>query len=138
MKKLVTPFIVFTALSWAYFSIPAQAAETITVKGSDTMVILGQRLAEEYMKKNKDVSIKVTGGGSGTGIAALLNKTTNLADSSRPIKNDERKKAKESGIEISEYKIALDGLAIIVNRENPINELTLKQLMGIYTGYYKN
>ena len=72
-------------------------AESITVKGSDTMVILGQRLAEEYMNKNKDVTIQVTGGGSGTGIAALLNKTTNLANSSRPIKDAEAKRQGKQG-----------------------------------------
>lgn len=92
----------FAGLLGILFSYPVHAAETITVKGSDTMVILGQRLAEEYMKTNKDVSIQVTGGGSGTGIAALLNKTTNLANSSRPIKDSEAKKAREMGIEITE------------------------------------
>jgi len=115
-----------------------KAAESITVKGSDTMVILGQRLAEEYMNKNKDVTIQVTGGGSGTGIAALLNKTTNLANSSRPIKDAEAKKAREAGGEITEVKIAMDGLAVVVNRENSVSELTMKQILGIYTGHYKN
>ena len=94
MKKFVASLIMFAGLSGVVCYNPAQAAENITVKGSDTMVILGQRLAEEYMNKNKDVSIQVTGGGSGTGIAALLNKTTNLANSSRPIKDAEAKKAR--------------------------------------------
>ncbi len=138
MKRLIKSLIILSCLYGMSSYNQAKAAESITVKGSDTMVILGQRHAEEYMKKNKDVTIQVTGGGSGTGIAALLNKTTNLANCSRLINDAELKKAKDNGIEIAEYKIALDGLAVIVNRENPINELTMKQLMGIYTGYYKN
>lgn len=139
MKRIIMSLIMMAiGLSWAHAYHCAEAAENITVKGSDTMVILGQRLAEEYMNKNKDVSIQVTGGGSGTGIAALLNKTTNLANSSRPIKDNETKKTRETGIEITEVKIALDGLAVVVNRENPVNELTMKQLMGIYIGHYKN
>jgi len=139
MKRLIMPLIMMAiGLSGAHTYHCAEAAENITVKGSDTMVILGQRLAEEYMAKNKDASIQVTGGGSGTGIAAILNKTTNLANSSRPIKDSETKKARETGVEITEVKIALDGLAVVVNRENPVNELTMKQLMGIYIGHYKN
>ncbi|MDO8132505.1 MAG: substrate-binding domain-containing protein, partial [Candidatus Brocadiales bacterium] len=92
MKRLIKSLIVFSCLFGALSYNHVKAAENITVKGSDTMVVLGQRLAEEYMKKNKDVSIQVTGGGSGTGIAALLNNTTNLANSSRPIKDVEAKK----------------------------------------------
>src|SRR3990167_9241839 len=138
MKKFVALLIMFAGLSGVVCYNPAQAAENITVKGSDTMVILGQRLAEEYMNKNKDVTIQVTGGGSGTGIAALLNKTTNLANSSRPIKDAEAKKAREAGGEITEVKIAMDGLAVVVNRGNPVSELTMKQILGIYTGHYKN
>lgn len=138
MKGIIRSLIVFSCLYGMWSNNEAKAAENITVKGSDTMVILGQRLAEEYMNKNKDVTIQVTGGGSGTGIAALLNKTTNLANSSRPIKDAEAKKAREAGVEITEIKIALDGLAVVVNRGNPVSELTMKQLLGIYTGNYKN
>ena len=138
MKKLVASLIMFAGLSGVVCYNPVQAAENITVKGSDTMVILGQRHAEEYMKKNKDVAIQVTGGGSGTGIAALLNNTTNLANSSRPIKDVEAKKAMEAGVETTEVKIALDGLAVVVNKENPVRALTMKQILGIYTGHYKN
>lgn len=111
------------------------AADTITVKGSDTMVILGQRWAEEYMKQHPDVTIQVTGGGSGTGIAALINRTTQLANSSRPIKSEEKDAAKKNGINVVEVKTALDGLAVVVNAANPVNELTMKQVGMIYTGY---
>ena len=83
---------------------PATAAN-ITVKGSDTMVILAQRWAETYMKKNPAVTIQVTGGGSGTGIAALINKTTNLANSSRPIKGEEIAKANGNSVDPGEYNV---------------------------------
>ncbi len=138
MKRFVKSLMIFSCLYGLSSYHQAKAAESITVKGSDTMVILGQRLAEEYMNKNKDVTIQVTGGGSGTGIASLLNKTTNLANSSRPIKDAEAKKARESGVEITEVKIAMDGLAVVVNRENSVSGLTMKQILGIYTGHYKN
>jgi phosphate transport system substrate-binding protein len=118
---------------------PASTAEgNITVKGSDTMVILGQRWAEEYMKTNPGITIQVTGGGSGTGIAALVNGTTALANSSRPIKEEERAAAKRNGIEVVEFKAAMDGLAVVVNADNPIETLTLKQVGMIYSGYISN
>ena len=114
------------------------AAANITVKGSDTMVILGQRWAEEFMKANQDVTIQVTGGGSGTGIAALINGTTALANSSRPIKDEEKAQAKKNGIEVVEFKAAMDGLAVVVNSANPVQHLTMKQIGKIYTGYINN
>ncbi len=112
--------------------------DTITVKGSDTMVILGQRWAEEYMKARKDVTIQVTGGGSGTGIAALVNGTTTLANSSRPIKAEEKEAAKKNGIDVIEFKTAMDGLGVVVNAANPVDHLTMKQVGTIYTGYVNN
>ncbi len=113
--------------------------ETITVKGSDTMVILAQRWAEVYMSKHPEVSIQVTGGGSGTGIAALINGTTDICDASRPMKKSEREKLKQRfntlGVEI---KSAKDGLALYVNEANPVQELTLAQIKDIYTGKATN
>jgi phosphate transport system substrate-binding protein len=117
---------------------PAFAAGNITVKGSDTMVILGQRWAEAYMKAHPDVTIQVTGGGSGTGIAALINGTTTLANSSRPIKSEETEQAKRGKIDVVEFKTAMDGLAVVVNADNPVKSLTLKQVGMIYTGYIGN
>lgn len=114
------------------------AGETITVKGSDTMVILGQRWAEEYMKEKKDVTIQVTGGGSGTGIAALINGTTTLANSSRPIKPEEKEAAKKNGTDVVEFKTAMDALAVVVSASNPVDHLTVKQVGMIYTGYINN
>jgi phosphate transport system substrate-binding protein len=120
-------------------ALPAFSATTITVKGSDTMVILAQRWAEAYMAANPDVTIQVTGGGSGTGISALINGTTDICNSSRPIKPTERQKLKERygslGVEI---KAARDGLAIYVHPESPIKELSLQQVRDIYLGAITN
>ena len=118
--------------------LPALAAETITVKGSDTMVILAQRWAEDYMKTHGDVTIQVTGGGSGTGIAALLNGTTTLANSSRPIKGEEKDAAHRNKREVVEFKTAMDGVAVVVNADNPVDHLTMKQVGMIYSGYIGN
>jgi len=107
----------------------------VTVKGSDTMVIMVQRLAEEYMAKFRGKVIQVSGGGSGVGIAALINKTTDIADSSRPIKDAERSAIKKAwGKDPREFKVALDGITIYVNPDNPLKEITLDQLKDIFTG----
>ena len=116
----------------------AFAAKNITVKGSDTMIVLGQKWAEVYMQKNPQAAIQVTGGGSGVGIAALINGTTDIANSSRPIKTSELDKAKAAGYYPEEIKAAMDSLAIVVNAANPIKELSVKQIMGIYTGRINN
>ncbi|MGH9777124.1 MAG: phosphate ABC transporter substrate-binding protein [Candidatus Acidiferrales bacterium] len=111
----------------------------ITVKGSDTLVILGQRWAEDYMKKNPGISIQVTGGGSGTGIAALINGTTDVAESSRPMKPKEIADVKaKQGKDTLELPVAVDGLAVYVHKTNPVGELSLQQLKAIYTGAVKN
>ena len=111
----------------------------ITVKGSDTMVILAQRWAEIYMKKNPDAAIQVTGGGSGVGIAALINGTTDIASSSRPIKPAEVEKLKERyntlGVQIP---CAKDGITIYLHESNKVTELTLKQLSDIYQARITN
>jgi phosphate transport system substrate-binding protein len=112
---------------------------TITVKGSDTMVILAQRWAEAYMAANPDVTVQVTGGGSGVGISALINGTTDICNSSRPMKQSERDKLKSRfnslGVEI---KAAKDGITVFLNEANPVSELTLDQIKGIYTGTITN
>lgn len=111
----------------------------LTVKGSDTMVILTQRLAEEYMKAAPGAVVQVTGGGSGTGIAALINGTTDLAMASRPMKEDELAKAKQNrGAEITEQPIALDALAVFVHGRNPVQQLTIPQIRDIFQGKTKN
>ena len=114
-------------------------AQTITVKGSDTLLLLGQRWAEDYMKKYPGVSIQVTGGGSGTGIAALINGTTDICEASRPIKEAEKQRLKaKRKVDVYETPVALDGIAIYVNDKNPVNTLTLSQIKDIYTGEITN
>jgi len=125
-------------LGGAGHSLRAQA-RNITVKGSDTLVILGQRWAEVYMSKNPGSAIQVTGGGSGTGIAALINGTCDIAESSRPMKEAEKAQVKQKrGKEVVEVPVALDGLAVYVNDKNPVSELTIEQIRKIYTGAIKN
>ena len=110
-------------------------AGTVTVKGSDTMVVLGQRWAEEYMKKHTATTIQVTGGGSGTGISALINGTTDVCEASRAMKDAEKKQlADKAGAPPVEITVAKDGLSVYVNDTNPINELTMDQLKAIFTG----
>ena len=115
------------------------APKKITVKGSDTMVILAQKWAEVYMKSHPETVIQVTGGGSGTGIAALINGSTDICNSSRPMKASEVDKLKQRynspGVEIP---CAQDGITIFLNETNPVQELSLKQLSDIYTGRIKN
>jgi len=115
------------------------AQEKLTVKGSDTMVILSQRWAEKYMSLNPEVSIQVTGGGSGTGISALINGTTDICNSSRPMKQSEIKTLKERygslGVEIP---CAKDGVTIYLNEKNSVTSLTMDQLKKIYTGKITN
>jgi len=110
-------------------------ARAVTVKGSDTMVILGQRWAEAYMAARPGAVIQVTGGGSGTGIAALINGTTDICQASRPMKDAERAQLRErTGEPPHEIVVARDGLAAYLNEHNPVVELTLAQLKQIYTG----
>ncbi len=132
--------IVFAAgiLFWGCKKKEEADKTVITVKGSDTMVNLSQRWAEVYMQKNPNVSIQVTGGGSGTGIAALLNGTTNVANASRELKESELKDASQRGITPKVFEVALDGIAVIVHPDNPIGTLTVKQLSDIFTGKIKN
>ncbi|HEX7150559.1 MAG TPA: phosphate ABC transporter substrate-binding protein [Thermoanaerobaculia bacterium] len=113
--------------------------KAITIKGSDTMVILGQRFAEEYMKKNPGVVVQVNGGGSGTGIAALINGTVDLAQSSRPMKDKEKQDVEtKRGATLTETAVALDALAVFVHANNPVKELSIQQLSDIYTGKVRN
>ena len=104
------------------------------IKGSDTMVNLGQAWAEAFMQAHPDTGLAVTGGGSGTGIAALLSRTCDIAQSSRQITEEERAKAREAGLDVQEFTVALDGLAVIVHPSNPLSELTVEQLSNIFTG----
>jgi phosphate transport system substrate-binding protein len=112
--------------------------KSITIKGSDTMVHLMSTLAEAYMKKSPEAKVSITGGGSGTGIAALLNGTTDICASSRDMQQKEKDQAKEKNVNPVEKTIAFDGIAIVVHPENPIKDITMEQLKKIYTGAYTN
>ncbi len=114
---------------------PAQYIEN---KGSDTIVNLALAWAETYQAEHSDVRISVTGGGSGTGIAALINGTVDLANASRKIKDEEVAEAQSKGVNPVEHIIARDAIAVIVNMENPVNELTLQQISDIYSGKITN
>jgi phosphate transport system substrate-binding protein len=117
----------------------AFAQKAITVKGSDTMVIMNARLAEAFMKANPGKSIQVTGGGSGVGLAALINGTTDVAASSRPMKTSEKDKLKARFATVGvEVPVAKDGLAIYLNEKNAVRELTMQQLNDVYTGRITN
>ncbi|HYO52932.1 phosphate ABC transporter substrate-binding protein [Archangium sp.] len=108
---------------------------TVTVKGSDTMVLLGQRWAEQFMKTHPEAKLQVTGGGSGTGIAALINGTTDIAMSSRPIKDPETQQVRQRNpTGPVELAVALDGITFYVHETNPVEALTLEQLEGIDLG----
>ncbi len=110
----------------------------IEVSGSDTEVNLAQNLAEAYMEKNPDVSISVTGGGSGTGIAAIINRQTDIANSSRNMSESEIQQALDNGVEPVGTAFAMDGLAVVVNADNPVEELTMEEVSKIYQAEITN
>jgi phosphate transport system substrate-binding protein len=128
-----------TALLIAASATTLSAAKPISIKGSDTMVIMTARLAETFMKAKPGTVIQVTGGGSGVGIAALINGTTDIAASSRPIKTSETDKLKARFATVGyAHPIARDGLSVYVHVSNPVKELTLAQIRDIYTGRITN
>ena len=129
MKKILFAILALTL---------AAGAQAQKIKGSDTMLPLSQKLAESYMKENKAASVMVTGGGSGVGIAALIDGTTEIAQSSRKIKMDEKLKLQEAGVSYKEVVVAFDALAVIVNPGNKVSQLKREQLEGIFTGKIKN
>jgi len=107
-------------------------------KGSDTIVNLALAWAEYYQDMNSHVWISVTGGGSGTGIAALINNTVDIANASRRIKDEEIENAQDNGVDPVEYVIAQDAIAVIVHLDNPIDSLTMAQVSAIYSGEIDN
>ena len=111
---------------------------SIVNKGSDTIVNLALAWAEAYQAIRPEVRISVTGGGSGTGIAALINDTVDIANASRAMKQDEISQAQSQGVDPIEFVIARDAIAVIVNHENPIDRLTLQQVSDIYSGKINN
>ena len=132
---MIASIALVTVIGLAFMPAPKK----ITVKGSDTMVILAQKWAEIYMKSHTDVIIQVTGGGSGTGISALINGSTDICNASRPLKSSEMDKLKDRygslGIEIP---CAKDGITIFLNENNPLSELSIKQLGDMFSGKIRN
>ncbi|NLE48493.1 MAG: phosphate ABC transporter substrate-binding protein [Sandaracinaceae bacterium] len=113
--------------------------QTLTIKGSDTMVILAQRWAEGFMAANANSTIQVSGGGSGTGIAALINGTTDLANSSRKIKEREIETVRKNrSAEVVETPVAIDTIAVYVSEKNPVKKLNIETIKQIYRGRIKN
>jgi len=131
MKKITLIILVLLSVNQLF-------AQKLKIKGSDTVLPLTQTEAEQYMKSNKSASIMVTGGGSGVGLAALMNGTTDIAQSSRSLKMDEKLKLKEKGKAFKEVIIAYDALAVIVHPSNKVAQLTREQLESIYTGKITN
>jgi len=142
MKRLIILFVLFllflTACSSNNTDSNPPPATYIENKGSDTIVNLALAWAETYQAAHPEIRISVTGGGSGTGIASLINGTVDIANASRQIKEEEVAEAKANGIEPLEHIIARDAIAVIVNPENPVRELTLKQISDIYSGKITN
>ncbi len=120
------------------FSTPAAASAYIQNKGSDTIVNLALAWAERYQAEHLAVRISVTGGGSGTGIAALINNTVDIANASRQITAQERAEAQKNGIQVQEHVVARDAIGVIVNPHNPVSRLTLQQVSDIYSGKINN
>ncbi len=138
MKKLMTAVTLgVAALAMVVVAAPAQK-KMVQIKGSDTMVNLVQILAEEYMAKNPGAALAVLGGGSGTGITAIINQTCDIANHSREWKQKEIDQAWEKGVQPRFFVIAVDGLSIIVHESNPLERLTMVELGAIYRGEIKN
>ena len=134
MKKLLLGIFVFGVMGIAV----AATGDSLQIKGSDTMVNLAQSWAEQYMEEKPLAFVAVTGGGSGTGFASMINGTCDIAMASREIKQKEVELAKAKNISPYEIKIALDGLAVVVNPKNPVGKLTVDQLAAIFSGKITN
>ncbi|MDR2083858.1 MAG: PstS family phosphate ABC transporter substrate-binding protein [Bacteroidales bacterium] len=130
MKKVILATVILASVM---FNATAQK-----IKGSDTVLPISQKEAESYMKENASQSVTVTGGGSGVGISALMQGTTDIAQSSRKIKFDEKQKLQEAGKSVKEVVIAYDALAIVVHQSNKVTNLTREQLEDIFTGKITN
>ncbi|HQP30363.1 MAG TPA: phosphate ABC transporter substrate-binding protein [Deltaproteobacteria bacterium] len=132
-KKVITVIVILIA-AMVFSAEVFAAGRQITIKGSTTVLPIAQAAAEVFMDKNPAVSISVQGGGSGVGITSLIEKTCDIADSSRRIKDEEIAKAKAVGVVANEIPIAMDGIAMIVHPTNTIANLTRQQIKDIYTG----
>ena len=137
-KSMIAVVFSLVVTGFFLFAPSLQAADMIQIKGSDSEVNLVQRLAEVFMQKNAGVDIAVTGGGSGTGIAALINKKTDIANSSRDMSKKEIEAAKKAGVTPIAVAFATDGISVITHPDNPVKKLTLEQLGKLFSGKAKN
>lgn len=137
MKKKILFITVLLLISILFIGCKS-GKKAIQIKGSDTMVNLGQAWTEEFMKENPNISIAITGGGSGTGISALISGTTDIAQCSREMEPKEIESAKKNNVNPKEIHVANDGIVIVVNPKNKIDKLSIKQLSDIFTGKIKN
>ena len=139
MDKIISKMVVSCiALSMVCAGSALAASGSITIKGSTTVLPVAQRTAEEFMKKNPGVNISVQGGGSSVGIASIIDKTTDIGDASRPIKDKELDKAVSNGVSPRANVVAMDGIAVVVNPTNSVNGMTKQQIKDIYMGKISN
>ena len=137
LAVIIGAIIIVAAGAYWWMSSSNQTVQ-IQQKGSDTLLVLAQNWAETYMESHGKTEIVVSGGGSGTGISALINKQIDIADASRQIKQTEIDTANDGGVNPVEWKVALDGISVIVNKDNPLDELSYAQIRGIYNGDITN
>jgi phosphate transport system substrate-binding protein len=138
MLKAIRFLALGVACAFLLTGTAAFAKDTIVVNGSTTVLPIGQATAEAYMKKDANVNISISGGGSGNGIKALIDKTTQIAMSSRDMKKEEIELAKSKGVNPVEHKVAIDALTPLVHPSNPVASLTIEQLSLIYQGKITN
>ena len=137
--SIVASIIMFFLFLIGTFVFPVSAsAESLTIRGSTTVLPIAQKAAERYMNLHREANISISGGGSGTGVKALLDGSVDIANTSRPMKGKEVKIARKRGITPCEHIIARDGIAVIVHPKNPLSALTKAQIKDIYTGKIKN
>ena len=138
MKRVIlTGTLVTFVLGLMATSVYAES-KRLVIQGSTTVLPIAQKAAEVFMQKNPQADISVRGGGSGTGIAALIDGICDIANSSRPIKDKELNKAVDRKVDPTAHVVAMDGIAVIVHPLNPVNELTISQIKDIYTGKISN
>lgn len=130
--------VAVTLVALFFTQVFAVAAETVVIKGSTTVLPIAQAAAEAFMKKRPDINISLSGGGSGDGIKALIDKSTDIANSSRDMKPEEVKLARERGVDPVAHRVAIDAIVPIVHPTNPITDLTIEQLSLIYQGKITN
>ncbi|NYT11482.1 MAG: phosphate ABC transporter substrate-binding protein [Methanomassiliicoccales archaeon] len=135
---MIVLIILFSAIGFFIILVGGAGTNSVSQKGSDTLLELMQNSAERFTNENPDIGIQITGGGTGTGIAALISGQVDVAQASREIKQSELDQAFSVGVDPLMFRVAIDGIAIIVNGNNPFAGLTVEELKGIYNGTYTN